>query len=70
VDNNGNVGIGIESPGASLHINSGASGDALRLQGNTGAIVRFMNGSTEKGFIYATGTDMNISTVQAGGILT
>jgi hypothetical protein len=39
------------------------------LQGNTGAIVRFMNGSTEKGFIYATGTDMNISTVQAGGVL-
>lgn len=69
VENNGNVGIGTESPGAQLHINSGASTEALRLQGNTGAIVRFMNGSTEKGFIYATGTNMNISTVQAGGVL-
>jgi cytoskeletal protein CcmA (bactofilin family) len=69
INNDGKTGIGIEDAAAKLHINSGASIEALRLQGNTNTIIRFMTGATEKAFIYSAGTDMNISTVQAGGVL-
>jgi|GEM_PF-959937 len=69
INSDGKTCIGIEDAAAKLHINSGASIEALRLQGNTNTIIRFMTGGTEKAFIYSAGTDMNISTVQVGGVL-
>ncbi|MFT3681647.1 MAG: hypothetical protein QM791_15355 [Ferruginibacter sp.] len=69
INPDGKTGIGIEDAAAKLHINSGASIEALRLQGNTNTIIRFMTGTTEKAFIYSSGNDMNISTVQDGGKL-
>ncbi|MFT3681644.1 MAG: hypothetical protein QM791_15340 [Ferruginibacter sp.] len=69
VNPDGKTGIDIEDAAAKLHINSGASAEALRLQGNTNTIIRFMSGTTEKAYIYAVNNDLNISTVQPGGIL-
>lgn len=48
----GKFGIGQAEPDARLHINSGASIEALRIIGNTNSIMRFMTGATEKAYIY------------------
>lgn len=69
IKSDGKTGIGVEDADAKLHINSGSSIEALRIQGNTNSIIRFMTGATEKAYIYSAGNDLNISTVQAGGIL-
>jgi hypothetical protein len=69
VDDNGNTGIGVTDPAAKLHINSGSSIEALRITGNDATIIRMMTGGTDKGNIYATGNDLNISTVQDNGLL-
>ena len=69
VASDGKTGLGVDDPQAKLHINSGASTEALRITGNTNSIIRFMTGATEKSYIYAAGNDLNISTVQPGGLL-
>jgi hypothetical protein len=69
VDDNGNTGIGVTDPAAKLHINSGTSIEALRITGNDATIIRMMTGGTDKANIYATGNDLNISTVQDNGLL-
>lgn len=69
VKSDGKTGIGVEDADAKLHINSGSSIEALRIQGNSNSIIRFMTGGTEKAYIYSVGNDLNISTVQPGGLM-
>lgn len=67
VENDGKMGIGVNGADAKLHINSGASIEALRLTGNTNTIMRFMTGATEKASIFSSGDNLSITTAQAGG---
>ena len=60
VTNDGNTGIGIEAPIAKLHINSGASNTALRLQADGAPSLQFYIGTTSIGSIQATGTNLRI----------
>jgi hypothetical protein len=69
VDDNGNMGIGVTDPAAKLHINSGSSIEALRITGTDATIIRMMTGGTDKANIYATGNDLNLTTVQSNGLL-
>jgi hypothetical protein len=67
VENDGKTGIGQDAPQAKLHINSGASIEALRLTGNTNTIMRFMTGGTEKASIYSAGNHLSVNVAQPGG---
>ena len=69
IEPDGKMGIGINGADAKLHINSGSSDEALRIQGDDNSIIRFMSGTTEKSYIYSTANDLNISTVQPNGLL-
>jgi hypothetical protein len=65
----GSMGINTADPAAGLHINSGSSIEALRIEGTGATIIRMMTGITEKASFYATGNDLNISLAQANGLL-
>ncbi len=60
VTSDGNAGIGTETPVARLHINSGSSNTALRLQADGAPSLQFYSGNSSIGSIQGTGSNLRI----------
>jgi hypothetical protein len=67
IDSSGNVGIGTSSPSAKLHIDAGASTEALRVEGS-GAYISYLDTSNTQslGFIQGSDTALNIAAQGSG----
>jgi hypothetical protein len=60
ITSDGRTGIGVEEPLAKLHINSGASNAALRLQADFSPSLQFYSGATSIGSIQGSFNNLNI----------
>jgi hypothetical protein len=59
---NGDIGIGIASPLAKVHVNSLANNEALRLQANNFPLISLYSGNNQHSQIWANGSNLDIST--------
>jgi hypothetical protein len=63
IDSSGRVGIGTSSPGATLHVNSGATGTAAKLEATgTGSYLNFVNSSGSSIYAGAITTNFFVET--------